>query len=207
MERFVILAFLMPRIENMISTKTKVKIAAVTLLAPLLAVGTFFPALSVRAYGGGHANRKLTISQTGVLPGTQLDFGIWGWCDLSGSSSPSNPTSGTSGDCQDTIYSHAPKSQGGDLSYTLSVTVTSWGEVALGSSGLGQFFGITNDLVALTGTQTITPNSSPLLCGPSGPILPIDLAPAPSGHYNGNFVEGLFGQTGDLQIQVTQTSK
>src|SRR5438105_1913781 len=169
--------------------RTKRALASL-LSAGLLAIGLIAVAPSTAgAYGGGPANWQLTLAQTVVSPGTQQGFGIWGWCDLSGAADRSNPTSGTSGDCQIAIYAHAPSSAGGNLKCSESINITSWGE----APGMGLVFGVPEDLYLTSGTQTITPGSDPALCGPSGPTRPTDLDPAKPGHYNGNFLVALSG--------------
>ena len=62
---------------------------------------------SASAYGA--ANWQLTFAGTGVFPSTGIGFGFWGWCDLAGGTtfnSAGQATSGTSGDCQFSEYSH-----------------------------------------------------------------------------------------------------
>jgi hypothetical protein len=87
-----------------------------------------------------------------------------------------------------------------------SFDITSWAAEALGSSGQGQFFGITNDLVIVSGSTSYvnSPGCAIVQSGGGIPAAGTDLGPAQTGHYNLDFL--LFGSPGEYQEQVTQTT-
>ena len=188
----------------MFSTGRKSKKILSLLPISLVAVMALSIAPTALAYGGGQANWQLTVAETAVNPG-QNGFGVWGWCELSGSPTPSSPTSGSSGDCQATIYIHAPGPHNSATCH-FSFDISSWAALPLGSSGQGQFFGITNDLVIVGGTTSYTPSPGCTLLQATGGVSATgtDLGPAQTGHYNLNFL--LFGSKGTYQEQITQTS-
>ncbi len=139
------------------------------------------------AYGGGPANWQLAFAGTGVAPGTGFGFGFWGWCELSG-----GVTAGNDGDCQVSQYVHTPS---GKITCEQDINITSW---FVSQVPFPNF--------VVSGTSNTHPASATALCPIAGGVAPsfTDFAPglpAVPGHYNMN---GVFGQTGEFQIQVTQ---
>jgi hypothetical protein len=195
------------KVNLLTSRKRKIIAASAISLIAVLGFSAFVSGIVVRAYGGGQANWQIGLAETTVAPGTQLGFGIWGWCEFSGAANPANPMSGTSGDCQVSGYIHGPASLGGNLNCQISVDVTSWFEAP---GFIGAHIGVPNDLIFF-GVQTPAPGSNPTcvteVFGGAGPAGPVDLAPAQTGHYNANAVVAFMGLTGEIQLQVTQTSK
>ncbi len=184
--------------ENTLNSKRITALLPITLVA-VLALSV---APTAHAYGGGAANWQIAISQTAVAPGSGSS-GLWGWCELSGSATPSNPTSGNSGDCQAAIYFHGHGGGGPLQECSFSESVSSWGE----APGLGLFLSpaIPNDLWLLAGTITLAPTQGCAAIGTLNPVF--DLGPAQSGHYNFNFLLDLFGiPAGEIQVQIAQTT-
>jgi hypothetical protein len=158
---------------------------------------------ATHAYGGGTANWQIAVAQTGVAPGSG-SFGLWGWCELSGSTTPSNPTSGNSGSCQAAIYGYGHGGGGPVQECSFSESVSSWGE----APGLGLTLSpaIPNDLWLFAGTITLSPTQG---CAAIGSTLTavFDIGPAQSGHYNFDFLFALFGiPVGEFQVQIAQTT-
>lgn len=164
-----------------------VGVAVATALGLLAAT----PAL---AYGAGE-NYQIGFAGTAVFPGTGVGFGFWGWCAFGGGTSFSASglaLSGTDGDCQVSQYFHSPSD---GVNCQQSLNITSWNVVGI------PFF----PNFSFSGTSTTNPSSAAAACQlaggvpPSfGPIAPG--IPATPGHYNLN---GLFGTTGEFQIQVS----
>ncbi len=179
----------------------KSKKAAALLPILLVAVMALSIAPTAHAYGGGAANWQVAFAHTDVFPGSG-GLGLKGWCDLSGSSTPSNPTSGNSGDCRASLYFFAPG--GGAVQCAFAFAITSWGE----APGLGLFLSpvIPNDLWVFAGTITLAPTQG---CAAIGSLVTIvtELGPAQSGHYNFDFLLELFGiPVGEYQVQMAQTT-
>ncbi len=181
----------------------KSKKTAALLPISLVAVLALSIAPTAHAYGGGAANWQLAFAQTAVAPASG-GSGLWGWCELSGSATPSNPTSGNSGDCQAAIYFHGHGGGGPLQECSFSESVSSWGEAP--GFGLALNPPISNDLWLLGGTITLAPTQG---CAAIGSTLTpvVDVGPAQSGHYNFDFLLGVFGiPAGEFQIQITQTT-
>ena len=148
------------------------------------------------AYGGGPANWQIAFAGTGVAPGTGFGFGFWGWCELSGGVS-----SGNSGDCQVTQYSHTPF---GDVHCQQNINISSWFvEPAAPPPG------IPFPNFVLSGTSTTHPSSATSACPGIGGVPPsfadfVAGIPAVPGHYNLTSIFLPPGTVGEFQIQVTQ---
>ncbi len=186
--------------EKILNSKGKAALLPISLVA-VLALSV---APTAHAYGGGAANWQVALSQTGVLPGFG-SFGIWGWCEFSGSATPSNPTSGNSGSCQAAIYGYGHGGGGPLQECSFSESVSSWGE----APGLGLFLSpaISNDLWIFAGTITLAPTQG---CAAIGGTITavVDIGPAQSGHYNFESLLDFFGiPAGEFQIQVAQTTR
>ncbi len=168
----------------------------------IVTVLAFSIAPTAHAYGRGAANWQIAIAQTGVAPGSG-SFGLWGWCDLSGSATPSNPTSGNSGDCQAATYAYAHGGGGPFDECTFSISVSSWGE----APGLGLTLSppMPDDLWLLAGTITLAPTQGCAVIGSQLNAV-FDFGPAQSGHYNFDFLLAAFGEIGEYQVQITQTT-
>jgi hypothetical protein len=175
--------------------KSRLVLTCVTLvlLAGALAVALVSNAHSRSALAYGKENWQIGVSATGVLPGTGVGFGFWGWCAFGG-----GVTSGNNGDCQFSQYQHAP-SGSGIPAFTCeeSFDITSWEAEKLSSPFV--------TFVIDAATVTVHPTSQTGNClaffpGPAG--FPVDTGfPAAAGHYN---LGGIGGLRGEFQIQVTQ---
>lgn len=161
-------------------------------VAAALGVLAVTPAL---AYGAGE-NYQIGFAGTGVFPGTGVGFGFWGWCAFGGGTSFDPSTglalSGSNGDCQVSQYFH---STSGRVDCEQSINITSWRVIGI------PFF----PNFSFSGTSTTHPSSATAACPLAGGAPPTftDFAPgipATPGHYNFN---GLFGTTGEFQIQVS----
>ena len=152
------------------------------------------------AYGGGPANWQLTFAGTG--PG----FGFWGWCALSGANASTNglPSSGTTGDCEFSEYSHGTSpsftcEESLNLSSNGATGDPAWEfEASPVTRGTDFFF---------SGTATIHPPSQSANCPSIPGSFPSTFSDADSllpvipGHTNLNGT-GFFG-TFELQINET----
>jgi len=139
------------------------------------------------AFGYGKANWQVTANGTGVIPGTGIGFGFWGWCAFAG-----GVTSGNDGDCQFAQYEHGPAGSG--FTCHISLDITSW-------TGVGGTF-------VITGTASVTPTN---LTGPclsifpgSSPYTGVDTGiPAAAGRYHLGSLGGP-GVPGEFNMTVTQ---
>ncbi len=181
------------------------------------------------AYGA--ANYQVGFAGTGVLKGSGQQFGFWGWCDFAGGTG-SPATSGTDADCKSNNYFQSPS---GRIQLTQSIQGTAW-DVKLNTCppnppgtcappGVTPFdFFITAGTVTLSGPFILLLEKSgppPPVCTTTGTVITCPIwflesvgfyspdtgIPAAPGHYSFNSLLSLFpGATGELQIQVTQTS-
>jgi len=171
--------------QGFFKSRLVLTVVALALLAGALAVSLGINAHAHPALAYGKDNWQLGFSGTGVVPGTGVGFGFWGWCAFGG-----GVTSGDDGDCQVSQYFHGPHGSG--FTCEESIDVTSWD-----ASG-GTF--------VATGTVTVNPTS---LTGPCLAFFPgsasftdLDTGfPAAAGHYN---LGGIGGVRGEFQLQVTQ---
>ncbi len=147
---------------------------------------------SVSAYG--KANWQFGFAGTFITPGVGND-GFWGWCAFVGVSS------GTDGDCQVSNYFHF--ANGPHVTCETSVSVTGWDMEPPTIPPPPGF--PADDFFITSATLTVNPSSPACLSIFGSLPTPFDTGfPAAPGHYNFNGLLHLFGQTGELQVQVTQ---
>ncbi len=155
--------------------KIRSNVKKLTTLLPMTLLA--FMALSIaptsHAYGkaqwqagfSGTCNNPSFCGFFGFPPG--FTGGFWGWCEFGGSNGASSPgTTGTSGDCQISVYVNPP-GQTATNPYHISQDVTSWlidtGSLVCPSTSMPCFF-ITGGSLELTGP------GSP---GPTGVQIPL----------------------------------
>lgn len=151
------------------------------LVASLVTSIGFASARSAFAYG--KANYQVAFNGTGVVPGTGVGFGFWGWCEFAG-----GVTSGNDGDCEFSQYFHSPT---GNITCEVSLDISAWDA--------------TGGTFVITGTASVNPSS---LTGPCVAMFPgsttftgVDsMIPAAPGHYP---IGSIGGAVGEFNIQVT----
>lgn len=167
--------------------------AGAVVTATVALVATASPAM---AYG--KANWQTTFAATATVPGTGNGFGFWGWCDFAG-----GVTSGTSGDCQVTQYSHTHT--GNSFTCHENVNLTTWSIAPSPPAGSGDFL--------VTGSLTVTPSALTDACVAifpfTNPFFGVDTGiPGAAGHYAfgvGGIPGGVPpGTVGTYNVTVTQ---
>jgi hypothetical protein len=154
------------------------------LLVVLTLVGCLmFSATPARAYG--QATWQVAANGTGVVPGSGVGFGFWGWCAFAG-----GVTSGNDGDCQFAQYFHGPSGSG--FTCEISMDITAW------TASGGTF--------VITGSASARPVSNAAACLALFPgaatYTNVDTGiPAAANHYN---LGGIGGVVGEFNIQVVQ---
>jgi hypothetical protein len=159
------------------------KLARLALVALVVVSFVWLSATPASAYG--KENWQVTFSGTGVVPGSGVGFGFWGWCGLGG-----GVTSGDDADCQFAQYFHAPSGSG--FTCHESLDINAWDT--------------TGGTFVISGKVTVTPTSLTDAClslfPGSATFTNVDLGiRAASGHYN---LGGIGGVRGEFQVQVTQ---
>ena len=157
------------------------------LLVAIAAAAAVVASSASPAFSYGRANWQVTANGTGVIPGTGIGFGFWGWCEFAGGVS-----SGNDGDCQFAQYEHLPAGSG--FTCHISLDITSW------TTAGGTF--------VITGTASVNPTS---LTGPclsifpgSSPYAGVDTGiPAAAGRYHLGSLGGP-GTPGEFNMTVTQ---
>ncbi len=168
--------------------KSRLVLTCVTLLllAGALAVSLASITHARPALAYGKENWQIGFAGTGVVPGTGVGFGFWGWCAFGG-----GVNSGNDGDCQISQYVHAPAGSG--LTCEESLDITAWDR--------------SGPTFLITGTATVHPASATVPCLAffppfSASFTNVDsMIPSAPGHYN---LGAFAGTRGELQIQVTQ---
>lgn len=181
---------------NKLTGLLTVTVAAILLLAPVLP--------SAHAYGNT-AQWQIGFSGTCNVPtmcgppGGTGTFGFWGWCQFGGSSGSTDAgTTGTSGDCQVTVY--ARPDVGTPINPThIKIDITSWIVAASpmappGTSGTFHILQATLECTGPGATGPVTPFSG---CGlpPGGDTG----APPNPGHYASHPFPGFH-----INVQVNQ---
>jgi len=178
------------------------RILTFTATAGLLLLAIILP--SAHAYGNtaqwqiGFSGNCKDPTACGQVAGTEsLLFGFWGWCEFGGSSgSTASDTTGTSGDCQVTIYSRTSLGQPINPTH-LSIDVTGWTIMSSPESPTGTSFHITASTLECTGPGAKLPPGPFSGCAlPPGGDTGI---PPVAGHYSFSPFPGY-----NINIQVNQ---